>query len=163
MEWIWGPILTTPFRRTCGSPGSLVAAGNCIGQAVSCLTRLSSSLIFSLLRLSLSPTCWFVCSLFLGNVSDGSDCAIHQCLWTPSFYHLYPASFSLRFIPLYFHHADSCVVFPRSWARGLDHFISKNAFLVGNARSFCFQTAYINTDKDRRLSLCLSSLMHMKG
>ncbi len=82
MEWIWVPILTTPFRRTCGSPGSLVAAGNCIGQAVSWLTRLSYSLIFSLLRLSLSPTCWFVCSLFLGNISDGSDCAIHQCLWT---------------------------------------------------------------------------------
>lgn len=82
------------------SPGSLVAAGNCIGQAVSCLTRFSSSLIFSLLRLSLGPTCWFVCSLFLGDISDGGDCAIHQCLWTPSFYHLHPASFSLRFIPL---------------------------------------------------------------
>lgn len=92
---------------------------------------------FPLLRLSLSPTCWFVCSLFLGNISDGRDCAIHQCLWNPSFYHLYPASFSPRFIPLNFHPAESCVVFPRSWVKFRS--FRKGRFSRGKRKDFVFR------------------------
>lgn len=163
MEWIWGSILKTPFRRTCGSPGSLVAAGNCIGQAVSFLTRLSSSLIFPPL-LSLSQPDMLICLLVI----------FRQHIWWQRLPH---SSVSLNSIVLssipsillsevHPSQLPSCwflCCFSSQLGKSVDHFM-KSSFPVGNIRSYSFSDCLNQYERGlQTLAVCLPSLKHMKG